>query len=81
MFQNKGKGGQNTGSGNGVTDEQIDQLFHEIDRTKLSEWEQKFLQSTQDFWKRNRKLSDKQRNRLAEIGEKQRESGGPKTAS
>lgn len=76
MFQGKDKGGKDSRGSNGVTDEQVDQLFREIDRSKLSEWEQKFMQSTQDWWKKNRKLSDKQRNRLAEIGRKQNEPRG-----
>lgn len=73
MFQGKDKGGKDSRGGNGVSDERIDQLFREIDRSQLTEWEQKFMQSTGEYWKKNRRLSDKQRNRLDEIGRKQNE--------
>jgi len=56
---------------NQILDQAIDKLFETIDRSKLSEWEAKFVESTHEWWKKTRKLSDKQRGRLAEIGEKQ----------
>lgn len=81
MFQNKGKDGKDSRGGNGVTDERVDQLFQEIDRTKLGDWERQFMSDIHEFWTKNRRLSDKQRNRLAEIGKKQHETRGPKEAS
>jgi hypothetical protein len=81
MFQKQGSGGKDVGSGNGVTDERIDQIFRETDPTKLDEWTRKFLASTKEWWGRNRRLSDKQRKRLAEIGRKQSEASGPKKVS
>ena len=53
------------------TDEMLDRLFANVDETKLSKWEFDFVTSTSVWWKKNRKLSDKQRKRLAEIWRKQ----------
>jgi hypothetical protein len=54
-----------------LTDAQIDSLFANLDETKLSEWEVKFVANTRSWWKQNRKLSDKQRSRLKELATKQ----------
>lgn len=57
----------------GITDAAVDQIYQRLDTSKLSEWEQKFIASTKDWWTKNRKLSDKQRKRLGELWKKQNE--------
>jgi hypothetical protein len=39
--------------------------------TKLGEWEQGFVKSVKEWWKKNKRLSDKQKKRLGELWEKQ----------
>lgn len=57
----------------------VEQLLSGIDRSKLSEWEQGFITSISDQWKRNHRLSDKQTKRLREI--KGKMNADPKTTN
>jgi hypothetical protein len=74
-FPGKSKSSQKLDGGeqmNGkILDEAITKLFQTIDRSKLNDWERGFIENIEAVWKKTRKLSDKQRGRLAEIGEKQ----------
>ena len=54
-----------------LTDSAITQILENIDDSKLSEWEKEFVASVKTYWKKNKKLSDKQRKRLGELWEKQ----------
>ncbi len=54
-----------------LTDSAITQILENIDDSKLSEWEKEFVASVKIYWKKNKKLSDKQRKRLGELWEKQ----------
>jgi hypothetical protein len=47
----------------------IDGLCDELamDRPKLNEWERKFIISVEEQWRRNRSLSDKQKETLGKI--------------
>lgn len=51
----------------------VDGLCDELstDRPKLSEWERSFVISVEDQWRRNRSLSDKQKEILGRIWDKQ----------
>jgi hypothetical protein len=50
-----------------LSDQMIDQIVNNLDERNLSEWETGFFISVKTWWKKNRKLSDKQKNRLAEL--------------
>jgi pullulanase/glycogen debranching enzyme len=54
-----------------LTDSAINQILDNIDDSKLSEWEKEFVTSVRAYWKKNKKLSDKQKKRLSELWEKQ----------
>jgi hypothetical protein len=54
-----------------MTDSAITQILDNIDTTKLDEWSQGFVVSVKAWWKKNKKLSDKQKKRLGELWEKQ----------
>jgi hypothetical protein len=54
-----------------LTDSAINQILDNLDDSKLSEWEKGFLVSVRAYWKKNKKLSDKQKKRLGEIWETQ----------
>jgi len=54
-----------------IDDKKLDRIFAEVDELKLSKWEFDFVKSTKVWWTQRRKLSDKQKNRLAEIWRKQ----------
>ena len=54
-----------------LTESAINQIVENVDQTKLSDWEKGFVTSVKTQWKKNRKLSDKQKKRLGEIWEKQ----------
>ena len=45
----------------------IDYLMENMDDSKLGKWEKSFFYSVKDQWERNRKLSDKQKEKLGEI--------------
>jgi hypothetical protein len=54
-----------------VTDKLLDHIFAHLDVKNLDEWNSKFFESTRTWWKAKRKLSDKQKTRLADLWEKQ----------
>ena len=56
-----------------LTDRMIDQIFENMDETKLDDWSKGFVKSTGTWWKQKRKLSDKQKKRLNELWRKQHE--------
>ena len=54
-----------------LTDSAINQILDNLDESKLSDWEKGFVKSVREWWKRRKKLSDKQKDRLAEMWRKQ----------
>jgi hypothetical protein len=56
-----------------LSDPMIDQIVNNLDVSKLSEWEQGFVTSVKTWWAKNRRLSDKQKARLAELWSQQHE--------
>jgi hypothetical protein len=56
-----------------LSDSAINQILEGLDETQLSEWEKGFVTSVKAYWKRNKKLSDKQKKRLNELWRKQHE--------
>jgi hypothetical protein len=58
---------------NELTDKAIDYIIDGLcddlamDRPKLNDWERKFVISVEDQWRRNRSLSDKQKETLGKI--------------
>lgn len=54
-----------------LTDTAIDHIFEHMDVKVLSEWELGFVESTQDRWERVRKMSDRQKEVLGEIWDRQ----------
>lgn len=55
-----------------LTDSVIDQMLAGIDDSKLDdEWNQQFMTNIREWWKKSRKLSDKQKRRLRELWEGQ----------
>lgn len=54
-----------------LTDKAIDYILDGIDTGRLSSWEQSFVESVSDQWARNRKLSDRQKEILGNIWDKQ----------
>jgi len=54
-----------------MNDSAITQILDNLDTTKLSEWEQGFVKSVKEWWKKNKRLSDKQKKRLSELWESQ----------
>jgi hypothetical protein len=62
-----------------ITPELIDFIFDNVDESKLDKWTFDFVISTKAYWKKNKRLSDKQKKRLGELWEKQlsdKSSGG-----
>ena len=58
-----------------MTEQVIDQILGGINDFKIQdEWERDFLNSIREWWKKKRKLSDKQKRRLLEIWEAQNDS-------
>jgi len=58
-----------------MTEQVIDQMLEGINDFKLEDdWEKDFLNSIREWWKKKRKLSDKQKRRLFEIWEGQNDS-------
>ena len=58
-----------------MTEQVIEQMLGGINDFKLEdEWEKDFLNSIREWWKKKRKLSDKQKRRLLEIWEAQNDS-------
>ena len=56
-----------------LSDQMIDQIVKNLDESKLSEWEHGFVTSVKTWWTKNRRLSDKQKARLAELWKVQHE--------
>lgn len=54
-----------------VTPQLIDHIFENLNMEHLDEWNLKFIESVKTWWKKNRKLSDKQKTRLGQLWEKQ----------
>jgi hypothetical protein len=55
-----------------LTDQAIDYIINGIDTDQLTDWEQSFIESVSDQWLRNRRLSDKQKEVLGKIWDKQK---------
>lgn len=54
-----------------LTDQAIDYILSGIDTDRLSSWERSFVESVSDQWTRNRRLSDRQKEVLGNIWDKQ----------
>ncbi len=50
-----------------LTDELIDHVLQNISDDQLTEWEVGFLKSVRLYWKKSRRLSEKQKKRLQEL--------------
>jgi Zn-dependent M32 family carboxypeptidase len=55
-----------------MTNELIDHILSNIESENLTEWEKGFVENVRSYWKRNKKLSDKQQKRLREVWEESR---------
>jgi len=55
-----------------MTNELIEHILSNIEHENLTEWEKDFVKSVTAYWKRNKKLSDKQQKRLREVWEESR---------
>ena len=54
-----------------LTDKAIDYILGAIDTDRLSQWENSFIESISDQWTRNRRLSDRQKEVLGNIWDRQ----------
>lgn len=54
-----------------LTDSAIDYIFENYEPTLLTKWELTFIESVEDQWKRNRRLSERQKEILGNIWDKQ----------
>lgn len=54
-----------------LTDDVIDYIFANVDEDDVSTWELNFIHSTADQWERQRWLSDRQKEILGQIWDKQ----------
>jgi hypothetical protein len=54
-----------------LTEKAIDYILDGIQTEHLSDWERGFVESVSDQWTRNRKLSDRQKEVLGKIWDKQ----------
>ena len=54
-----------------LTDKAIDYILEGMDTDRLTGWEQSFVESVSDQWARNRHLSDRQKEILGNIWDKQ----------
>lgn len=54
-----------------LTDKAIDFILDGMNTDKLNDWEKEFFESVSDQWVRYRKLSDKQKEILGSIWDKQ----------
>lgn len=54
-----------------LTDSAIDYIFANTETASLSDWELSFFESVSDQWTRNHRLSDRQREVLGQIWDKQ----------
>jgi hypothetical protein len=62
-----------------LSDQMIDQIVNNLDESKLGKWEFDFFTSIKTWWKKNRRLSEKQKNRLAELWSAQHDPSTPKS--
>jgi len=54
-----------------LTESAIDYIFDNVEHRRLSPWELSFVESINDQWIRNRRLSDRQKEILGQIWDKQ----------
>ena len=54
-----------------LTETAIDYIFANYEPIRLSKWELSFVESVEDQWKRNRRLSERQKEILGQIWDKQ----------
>lgn len=54
-----------------LTDKAIDYIVSEMNVDQLTEWEQQFFESVSEQWTRRRSLSEKQKEVLGKIWDKQ----------
>ena len=54
-----------------LTDQAIDYILSGLELDRLSAWEQSFVESISDQWTRNRRLSERQKEVLGNIWDKQ----------
>lgn len=54
-----------------MTEDAIDYIYSNMSDSVLTKWESDFMSSTEDQWHRNRRLSDKQKEVLGRIWDKQ----------
>lgn len=54
-----------------LTEKAIDYILDGIQVERLSDWERNFVESVSDQWAHNRRLSDKQKEILGNIWDKQ----------
>lgn len=54
-----------------LNDEAIKYIFENLDWSRLTAWETSFCESVIDQWERNHRLSDRQKEVLGNIWEKQ----------
>ena len=54
-----------------LTDEAIDYILEGIQTDRLNDWERNFVESIGDQWQRNRRLSDKQKEVLGKLWDRQ----------
>jgi len=54
-----------------LTDDAIDYILDGIDEKKLDNWEKGFVESISDQWERKHSLTDKQKEKLGKIWDKQ----------
>ena len=54
-----------------LTDKAIDYMLDHLNTGNITEWESNFIESVSDQWVRNRRLSDRQKEILGNIWDKQ----------
>lgn len=54
-----------------LTDDAINHIFDQLDHQRLSPWERNFVESISDQWDRNHSLSDRQKEVLGQIWDRQ----------
>jgi hypothetical protein len=54
-----------------LTDKAVDYILDGVTTDHLTDWEKQFIESINDQWTRSRKLSDKQKEVLGKIWDKQ----------
>ena len=54
-----------------LTDDAIDYILAHVDPDEMNHWEDSFVESVRDRWERERTLSERQREKLGEIWDRQ----------